>query len=116
MMRAIHLIAVSIFLIVSACNKLDLDDDTPDCIADKIREFRKQSSTCDNNASVEKYSFLGTTVFTFSPGNCGADFLSPVYNEHCDELGALGGISGNTQINGVEFGDQATLVAILWSN
>ena len=41
---------------------------------------------------------------------------SPVFNQNCEGIGALGGIIGNTIINGVPFAGNAKLLKIVWAN
>ena len=94
-----------------SCNKLDIEKGTPKCIEKKIKDFNK-SSIC-KNANVEEYTFQGSTVYTFSPGNCGADMATEVFNSDCKSIGYLGGIDGNTVINGEEF-SKAILIKTIW--
>lgn len=94
------LIIFFMFLIIS-CNKLDIEKGTPKCVADKIKDFNV-SAACDD-ANVKEYVFQGNMVFTFDPGTCGADMTTEVISVDCNTLGYLGGIDGNTQINGEDF-------------
>jgi hypothetical protein len=96
---------------IISCNKLDIEKGTPKCVESKIKEFNK-SSVCDN-AKVDEYTFQGNTVYTFDPGNCGADMATEVISSDCNSLGSLGGISGNTKISGVEF-STATFIKTTW--
>lgn len=104
------LILLFMSLIIS-CNKLDIEKGTPECVQNKIKDFNT-SSTC-NDANVKEYSFQGNTIFTFDPGTCGADMTTEVITSGCTTLGYLGGITGNTQINGEEFSN-ATYVRTIW--
>jgi len=97
---------------IISCNKLDIEKDTPKCVKTKIKEFNK-SSTCDN-AKVEEYTFQENTVFTFDPGNCGADMATEVISSDCNSIGFLGGIAGNTKINDVEFSN-AIFIKTIWT-
>lgn len=89
-------------LVLSSCNKLDIEKGTPKCIENKIKDFDKNQA-CQNGASVKKYTFQGKTVYVFDPGTCGADMAAEVIDSDCNSLGFLGGISGNTEINGENF-------------
>jgi len=80
----------------------DIEKDVPDCIQSEIRDFRS-NLTCDEGATVEEYLFQGQMVYVFDPGTCGADMTSEVISEGCETIGYLGGISGNTIINGESF-------------
>lgn len=109
-MKKISIILLFASLLIS-CNKLDIEKGTPKCIENKIIDFDK-SSTCDN-ANVKEYSFKGSTVYAFDPGTCGADMTTEVVNSDCNCLGYLGGIAGNTKINGEEF-SSATFIKTTW--
>jgi len=80
----------------------DIEKDVPGCIQSEIREFRS-NLTCDDGATVGEYLFQSQRVYVFYPGDCGADMTSEVISEGCETLGFLGGISGNTIINGESF-------------
>ena len=110
-MKKLSLLLLFAIVIIS-CNKLDIEKGTPKCIQNKIKDFNK-SSSC-NNAHVDEYAFQGNTVYTFDPGTCGADMSTDVFNSSCHYLGFLGGISGNTKINGEEFSN-ATFIKTVWN-
>jgi hypothetical protein len=100
-----------IFVLAScfACKK---DKRIPDCIDQKIDEF-KHTTSCSFGTNVKEYNFQSSRVFVFDPGNCGADMTSEVLDENCNTLGYLGGFAGNTKINGEDF-DNAKLVRTIW--
>jgi len=83
------------------------------CINQKIAAF--QSDCCANGASVVEYTFQQQHVFVFNYGSCGADLPAYVLTENCDTLGFLGGIAGNTIINGDDF-SSANQVGVVWEN
>jgi len=109
-MKKISIILLIASVIIS-CTKLEIEKGTPKCVENKIKDFNK-SSNC-NNAKVDEYTFQGNTVYTFDPGNCGADMITEVISSNCNNLGYLGGISGNTKINGAEF-STATFIKTTW--
>lgn len=86
------------------------------CINEKVNTFSQSSQICDSTASVKHYTFQNMGVYLFDQGSCGNDFTTTVLNEQCDTLGYLGGIVGNTKINGVEFESNATFNYVVWSN
>jgi len=86
--------------------------DIPGCIHARINEFKKQQA-CAQGASVKKYVFQGKDAYVFDPGTCGADLASEVTDSDCNTLGYLGGISGNTKINGEEF-SRARFKETIW--
>lgn len=110
----IHLISfyiLSILLLSFSCNKEDIADGTPICIENSIIEFK--SNCCEEGANVKEYSFQGEAVYVFDPGTCGADMTSEVKDAECVTLGYLGGISGNSTINGEDF-SSAIFVKTTW--
>lgn len=85
--------------------------DLPTCISKKIEVFEKES--CKKGPSVKEYTFQAKRVFVFSQENCGSDMTSEVVDQNCVNLGYLGGIAGNTSINGEDF-SKALLVKTVW--
>ncbi|MGV3630601.1 MAG: DUF6970 domain-containing protein [Bacteroidota bacterium] len=112
--NAMKQIALLLPLIVSCvcCGKHKIAKGTPDCVKDKIQAFDKES-TCDKDVSVMEYTFQEENVYVFNPGSCGADMTSEVMDSECHTEGYLGGIAGNTQINGEDF-STATYIRTVW--
>ncbi len=108
-------ILVVLVTIIFSCAKVEILLDVPECIEEKIRELAK-GGKCKSGASVEEYHFQNRTVYTFSEGNCGADFQTDVLDEQSNSLGALWGISGNKIINGENFTEHATFIGKVWGN
>lgn len=92
-------ISAAIILLFTSCDKRS--DKPPACLDNKISEFRKNAAC--NDPKVNEYSFQNTLVYVFDPGTCGADMSSEVIDSNCQTIGHLGGITGNTKINGEEF-------------
>ena len=111
-MKAFFLLLILTSAMIS-CNKDDIANGTPDCIVEKIHDFK--NTCCDNDANVKEYLFQGATVYVFNPGTCGADMTSEVTNSQCTTLGYLGGIAGNVAINGENF-SSASLQRTIWKN
>jgi hypothetical protein len=97
-------------LFFSNCQKKE--EPFPDCIQSEIAAFSNNS--CEHGASIKQYVFQGQTVFVFGPGHCGADLSAGVVDKNCKYLGDLGGITGNTRINGEEFSN-AKYIRTVWS-
>lgn len=110
-MKQLAILLLLAVAISTGCKKLDIEEETPKCVEEKIEDFNK-SSTC-NDANVKEYTFHGKIVYTFEPGTCGADMATEVIDSGCSCLELLGGISGNTKINGEEFAN-ATFVKTIW--
>jgi hypothetical protein len=86
-----------------------------ECIQYAVESFKK-TAVCDSGASVKAYEFSGLTVYVFHPGDCGADLQAKVMDQNCHVLGYLGGIAGNTRINGVEFSSNSYYLRTVWSH
>lgn len=110
-MKKILSILIVITLSIYSCEKDDIADNTPECIENKIMDF-KINSPCDD-AKVKEYLFQGNLVYVFDPGTCGADMAAAVYNKDCESLGSLGGLYGNTIINNEEFSN-AEYIRLIW--
>ncbi|MFM7401176.1 MAG: DUF6970 domain-containing protein [Bacteroidota bacterium] len=109
-MKKISKVLFIVFAILS-CNRPEVEDATPECVVNKIKAFN-DSSFC-SNAKVDEYTFQSNKVYIFEPGDCGADLTTEVLSADCTTLGYLGGIAGNTKINGVEF-STATFTKTIW--
>lgn len=110
MMRAL-LTTISLIVLLVSCN--EIEKGTPDCIVEKIKEFDRDGGCDDRHA--DKYVFRGKDVYVMDPGTCGADMSSGVFDGECNLLGSLGGITGNTQIEGEEF-STAVFIQTIWRN
>lgn len=109
-MKLTSLAITSLLISLIACNKKYV---TPNCIETKISQFK--NITCQHKASVKEYRFEEKEVYVFEMGNCGADLTADVFDSDCNLLGYLGGIQGNTKINGIEF-STAVYIRTIWSN
>ena len=112
-MKTLRLFVFLVPLFFPSCEKID--SDTPNCIK-KLIKHPTGLGLCDSGAFLNLYSFQGQNVYVFHPGQCGADMASTVFSENCENLGILGGIAGNTKINGVEFGQVAVKIKTLWKD
>ncbi len=97
-----------------SCKERDADDEIPPCIRTLVNEFEASEMRCDD-AHVRLYQFQGQKVYVFGPGSCGADRSAAVIDPNCNGLGTLGGITGNTKINGEDF-SSAKLLREIWRN
>lgn len=82
------------------------------CVDAKITDF-EEKDICSKSGDVKEYVFQNQQVYVFNPGDCGADMTAEVIDANCTTLGYLGGITGNTKINGVDFSN-ASYVRTLW--
>ena len=95
-------------LFLSGCRK---QAELSECIQSKIESFSNHS--CQYGAEVKEYIFQGQTAYVFQMGYCGADLTAEVVDRNCNYLGDLGGIIGNTKINGEDF-STAIYVRTIW--
>ena len=100
---------LSLLLFITSCKK---EPKTPTCINSKVNEF-KLTISCNIGANVKRYEFQAKRVYVFDPGTCGADMTSEVFDENCNSIGFLGGITGNTKINGEDF-NSAKYTSTIW--
>lgn len=98
-MRHFLVIVLLPLLLVISCSREKSEKSA--CIKSEIRSFYKDRPCGD--AIVKEYLFQGRNVFVFDPGTCGADMTASVLDNNCTILGYLGGIAGNTTINGEDF-------------
>jgi len=103
--------------LLCSCSKkvIKQSNGIPGCINNKIAEGKKGSWGCEKGNSIKQYTFQNKTVYVLEPGNCGNDMAIYVLDANCKDLGFLGGIMGNTKINGEEFSN-AVYVKTVWSN
>jgi len=115
-MKSINIIVVILILLMTHCQHVELNEDSPNCLEKKIVEFKNNKSLCESGKSIYRYSFQDHYVYVFNPGNCGADMMSDVYDEACNRICGLGGIAGNLMCNGENFWDQASDETLIWEN
>jgi hypothetical protein len=97
----------------TSCNK-ENENATPVCVQESLVSFDTNES-CDG-ATVKRYNFQGNDVFLFDPGQCPEADSIRVMDADCNILGYLGGILGNSHINGVEFYSNSEFEAMVWAN
>ena len=112
-MRNIVTLSFFAVLALTGCEKEDIAKEVPDCIVKKIQPFTRHA--CDSGATVQEFIYQDKTVYVFSPGFCGPDLPSTVFDTNCNSLGSLWGITGNSKINGGDFA-QATYIRTVWEN
>ncbi len=107
---------ITIFLIgllfYSSCKKTEITNGTPLCIKTEIRNYEVNGTFC-SDAHVDEYEFQSERVYFFSPGTCGNDMAAEVFDSKCNSIGFIGGLLGNTQINGEEFSN-AKFIKTVW--
>lgn len=111
-----QLIALVLLIGLSFASCKSDDDSLPTCIDVKIEEFSAGIICGGEDANVKSYTFQEQLVYVFSAVNACVDGTADVVTEECDELGYLGGLIGNTEINGVNFYDEAIFIEVVWTN
>ena len=109
------LFGMILILVLSTCEKIDLEVDVPDCIKHEIRAFKKTPEGC-SGAQVMRYDYNGERVYVFEPGSCGADMLTYIYDSDCHRLCTLGGFAGNILCDGQNFYENAKNGVLVWKN
>ncbi len=92
----------------SSCNK---DEDIPACIKKEIDASVPIGEI--ELVRVERYEFQDEKVYVFNYEG-GADFQTPVFDENCNSVCALGGFAGITECREQEFYGNATLEEVVW--
>jgi len=106
-------ITLILFLAIAtiSCNKLDIEKGTPRCIKKKIKDINDKT-TC-SGTKVDEYTFQGNTVYAFENGFCGGERTTLIFDSDCKVIGNMGGLTGNTQVNGESFSN-ATFIKTIW--
>ena len=110
-MRSIKLIGLLCLIAILSCEHfLDLEEDVPQCIHDKIKGFSHAPFLSDS-ANVKRYQYQGIIVYVFDYGNC-YNCVKAIYDEQCDNLCTLE--HGEHECNGQLFYEKATDETLIW--
>jgi hypothetical protein len=112
MQRQIFILSTLCICLLTFCKKENASI-APTCIQTKVDEFKANVEACATS-NITEYTFQGKQVFVFDNSGCCCDQAGEVFDNQCISLGLLGGIIGNTKINGVEFASNATVVKVIW--
>ena len=113
-MRFIFTLFLLLGIALIACDKSQNNcSSVPACVQELINT--NKASFC-SNSKIDEYTFQSKTVYVFKIMDCIADGASCVFDLNCKELGCLGGIAGNSKINGIDFNSNAKFVGTVWSN
>lgn len=94
-------------LMICSCQKES--PDYPGCISNLI-ETQK-----DEIGAVYSYTYLGETVYEFTPKEDCCDFQNAIYSVDCTVICMLNGITGNQICKGDTFYLKATDKTLLWN-
>lgn len=101
---------------LGGCEKLDLEVSVPNCIENKIKEFKNSPLACDSEAKVYRCDFQNVQVYVFQPGYCGSDLPIKIYDNKCNLICTLGGLEGNFLCSGMNFYENSTNPILVWKN
>ena len=110
-MKYLSLLLLTTTLLGGCCQKQDLFPDVAPCMEAHIVALSRSSSCPD--AGVREYLFQGHTVYVLDPGTCCMDCGADVLDTKCNYLGSLGGMDGNTRIQGEPF-EKAQFIRSVW--
>ena len=105
------LLLVFLLFFLCSCKKTETADDVPHAIKKEIKQFESSSSCRD--AKVDEYLFQEERVYAFDAKTCGADMAMAVLDRKGKVLGYVGGVAGNTTINGQSFSN-AVFLRTIW--
>lgn len=109
-MRYIFLLSLTLFF--AACSD-DTDSDLPACIQSYSDDFAENA--CEGTGDLTRWTFNGRNVYCFNPGTCIADGAAEIFDENCNFLCLLGGISGNVICVGLDWNTNATLEETIYT-
>lgn len=89
------------FLFLVGCKSAEKSLTLSGTLQKKIDQF-KSASVCED-ARISEFNINGELVYLFEYGSCIKDKESPVYDKSGNLLGAIGGFTGNMQLNGNDF-------------
>ena len=92
-----------------SCEKIA--DEVPECLESTIEDF--DDDWYLTVTRVEEFRFQDELVYHFVPQEIVVDAQSAVFNSDCELIGWLGGLAGNTEINGEDF-NTAELIRVVW--
>jgi hypothetical protein len=102
------IITIQIF----ACSKQATSNALPICVSEAIVQLKKNKQA--ENSIINAYTFQAKKVYLIDDGMSYLDGQSKVVDGNCNTLGYLGGMLGNTKINGEDFFATAILVETVW--
>lgn len=100
-------------LVFTNCNKINISNNYPSCIEDKIIEFKK-NEVQNPPAQIWKWEDNGTSYF-YVTSNC-CDQYNYLYDENCNVVCAPdGGFTGNGDGNCPEF-SSSIIKTLVWQD
>jgi hypothetical protein len=108
------LLALSLFVFVTACNKIDLPLDTPVCVGHLIEDILDEEVR-NPPANVTEYEYAGEKYYYVPPYCC--DAFSALYDSDCNFICAPdGGFSGGGDETCSAFTDSLSGGTVIWED
>ncbi len=108
-MRLLRYAILSSIVSLMSCS----EDRPPPCIAERIDNFKNNQSDC-REATMAKYEFMGSEVYTFSDGHCISDGGTKIIDSECNSVCFLVGIAGSTLCQDRDFFEKAKFLEELF--
>lgn len=90
------------------------EDGPPQCI-DDLADTLEVCRGGDNPGDLTKWEFNGREVYCFNYGSCTLDNKAVIYDEDCNEICSLFGLSENTLCEGIEWDGNASLIETIYT-
>ncbi|MHB1277374.1 MAG: DUF6970 domain-containing protein [Bacteroidia bacterium] len=92
MKRLAYLFLLPLFLF--SCKKVDVPDETPSCVKQKIRRMERDPERY-GGLTIERWEQDGVFYYVFPPDRLTSDGMAEMYDEHCNLICyPWGGITG----------------------
>jgi len=104
------ILTLSLLLVISAGCKKKLVIEAPACIKAKIAQIVYAQDSYVGQ--VDEYIFKNKKVYAFKDSGI-ADGQTPIYDENCNQVCALGGLLGTMMCDGENF-NNAVFVRTVW--
>ena len=101
-------------ILSSIVSLMSCSEGEPPCIAERIDNFKNNQSDC-REATIAKYEFMGSEVYTFTDGQCISDDGTNIIDSECNSVCFLGGIAGFTLCQDKDFYQEAIFIEELFS-
>lgn len=84
----------------------------PLCVDQEIPVFAQ--TACAGSGDLTIWAFDGEDVFCFNEGTCYSDAMAYIYDADCNLVCTLGGVSGNTLCNGLDWDTNAVYLELVY--
>ena len=105
-----HWLAFAFMISLFSCSSDPIE--IPVCIDQEIAVFAQ--TACPGSGDLTLWSFDGQDVFCFNEGTCYADANAFIYDANCNLICILGGFSGNTICDGIDWESNAVYLDVIY--